>query len=100
MSTSYVFSFDSGYLTNALPEGDEYLDSALIKYYEDIFISVGQFGAFESSDLDLSYISRYHDATPVPDFVAESERDLQRKSGLATDVCYFLDYSFHADRSM
>jgi len=98
VSTSYVFFLGSEYLTNALPEGDQVLNSALVKDYEDIFISVNRFGTFESSDFDLSRISEYDDETPVPDYVAESERELRRKPGLATDVCYFLDYSFHADR--
>ena len=90
----------SRYLTNALPEGD--VDSALVREYEDIFIKVNNWGTFEDSDIEqngLRQYVEYVDGT-VPDFVAEFERELDSKPGLAPDVSCFLDHSFDADWSM
>ena len=84
---------------NALPEGDKPVDSGLVREYEDIFIKVKQWGTFESSDIERNGLRIYVDGT-VPDFVAEFERELHRKAGLAPEVCCFLDYSFDADGSM
>ena len=42
---------------------------------------------------------RISDRTPVPEFVAEFERKLDSKRGLALDVRCFLNYSFDADGS-
>jgi len=60
---------------------DKPLDSGLVREYEDIFIKVKQWGAFESSDIERNGLRIYVDGT-VPDFVAEFERELHRKAGL------------------
>jgi hypothetical protein len=84
------------YLTNALPEGQVFL-----RDYKDIFIKVKERGAFKSSDVEGNSIHICgDDGTPVPDFVAEFERELQSKAGLAPDTCCFPDYSFDANGSM
>jgi hypothetical protein len=87
-------------LTNTLPEGDKFLYSTLVKEYEDIFIKVKQWGAFESSDIERNGIHIFHDKTLVPDFVAKFEQELDSKPGLAPDVCCSFDYSFDSDGSM
>jgi hypothetical protein len=89
----------SGYLTNPLPEGDKPVDSGLVRDYEDIFIKVKNWGAFEGSDIERNGLHKYRDGT-VPDFVTEFERELDGKPCLASDVCCFLDCSFDADGSM
>ena len=79
-------------------EGDGLLDSTLVTEYEDIFIKVKEWGTFESSDIERNGIQICgDDGTQVPDFVAEFERELDIKPGLAPDVCCFLYYSFDAD---
>jgi hypothetical protein len=87
-----------GYLTNALPEGDEVPDSGLVREYEDIFIKVVESGAFESSDIERNGIRI--SKTLVPSFVVKFEQELDSKPGLAPDVCCFLDYSLDADGSV
>lgn len=44
-------------------------------------------------------MSRRNKAT-IPGFVAEFERELDSKPGLALDVCRFFDYPFDADGSV
>jgi hypothetical protein len=78
----------SGYLTNALPEGDGFLDSGLVREYEDIFINVVESGAFESSDIEWNGIRI--SKTLVPGFVVKFEQELNSKPGLAPDVCCVL----------
>lgn len=72
-----------------------------VKAYEDTFINVKEWGVFESSDIERNGIrmSRRNKAT-VPGFVAEFERELDSKPGLALDVCRFFDYPFDADGSV
>jgi hypothetical protein len=55
-------------------------------------------GAFESSDIERNGLHAY--VGTVPDFVAEFQRKLDGKPGLAPDVCCFLDHSADADRPM
>jgi hypothetical protein len=91
----------SGYLTNAPPEGDKAVDSGLVRDYGNILIKVKEWGVFEDSDIERNGIRMCsNNRTPVPDFVAKFERNLDSKPGLAPDVCCFLDYSFDADRSI
>jgi hypothetical protein len=71
-------------------EDDLVLDSNLLEEYNDFFIEVTKWGAFESSDIELSNV---WEATSVPDFVAEFEGKLDNKPGLAPDVRCFLDLS-------
>jgi hypothetical protein len=85
-----------GYLTNAPPEG---VGASLVKEYKDILIKVGEWGAFEASDIKRNDLDIFFHGT-VPDFVAKFERELDRKPGLAPDVCCLLDHTFDADRSM
>jgi len=59
---------------------------------------VNRWGSFEHSDIERNDIDVWDGTTP--NYVRKSERELERKPGLAPDVCYFLDYSFDADRSM
>ncbi len=82
VSTSYarLFALAQGI---ALPEGDEFVDSALVREYEDIFIKVKEWGAFESSDIERNNLRMYVDGT-VSDFVAKFERELQSKTGSGT----------------
>ena len=87
----------SGYLTNPLPEGDD-VDLGVLREYEDIFIKVKRWGAFEGSDIKGNGLRKY--VGTVPDFVAEFERKSDGKPGLAPDVCCFLDHSSDADGSM
>ena len=86
----------SGYLTNALPEGD---GLTLVREYEDIiFIKAKDWGAFESTDHSVRYwnfsdieqngLQLLVDGT-VQDFVAEFERESDSKPGLAPNVCCF-----------
>ena len=83
----------SGYLTSLLPEGNKSVE------YKDIFINVKRWGAFEGSDVERNGLKIYVNGT-VPDFVAEFERRLDEKPGLAPDVCCSLDHSFDADALM
>jgi hypothetical protein len=71
----------------------------LVRNYEDIFIKVKEWGAFEGSDIEGNGLREYGGGT-VPDFVADFERELDGKPRLASDVCCFLDYSFDTDESM
>jgi hypothetical protein len=90
-----------GFLTNALPEGDKPVDSGFVRECGDFFIKVNEWGALEESDIGKNRIYMCsEDGARVPDFVAELERKLAGKPGLAADVCCFLDYSFGADGSM
>lgn len=82
------FCPSSGYLTNALPEGDKSVDWGVVREYEDFFIKAKRWGAFEGSDIDGNSLGRNVDGT-VPDFVAEFERKLDGKPGLAPDMCVF-----------
>lgn len=78
---------------NALHEGNGFLDSALVREYEDIFIKVKEWRNFESSDIERNGIHICGDGgTPVPEFVAKLERELHSKVGLEPDVCCFFDY--------
>ncbi len=61
---------------------------------------MSQWGAFEDSDVERNNICIWRDTTPVPDYVANSELELERKPGLAPDVCYLFDYSSDVDWSM
>jgi hypothetical protein len=70
-----------------LREVTEILDSALVKKYEDIFIKVKERGTFQYSDIERNKI---HIRGTAPDFVAEFEQELDKKPGVAPDVCYFL----------
>jgi len=90
----------SGYLTNALHEGAKPVDSDLVQEYKNIFIKVNGWGSFEYSDIKENGLCQYDDRAIVPDFVAEFERKLDSKPGLASDVYCFLDHSFNADGSM
>ena len=89
----------SGYLTNTLSKDNRPVHHEFVEHYQDIFIKVKRWGAFESSDLDTNGLHIY-DEGPVPDFVAKFKQDLDNKPGLDPDVCCFLDYYFDADRSL
>jgi hypothetical protein len=66
--------------------------------YEDIFIKVKEWGAFDGSDIERSGIRMFSEGcAPVPDFVANLEQKLDSKPGLDPDVCFFLDHCFNAD---
>jgi len=80
-----------------LPEGARFLDSVLVRDYDDVFVIVNRWRAFESSDIERNNVRIWYDTTPVPDYVADSEEELERKPGLAPDVCYLFDYSSDAD---
>jgi hypothetical protein len=71
-----------------------------VKEYENIFIKVKEWDAFDDSDIERNGLREHRDWTPAPEFVSEFEQELDRKPGLATDVCCFLDYSFDVDGSM
>jgi hypothetical protein len=88
----------SGYLTNALSKDDRPVNLQFVQDYEDIFIKVKEWGAFERSDIDRNGLRIYVDGT-VPDFVAKFKQELDSKPGLDPDVCCFLDYCFDADGS-
>jgi hypothetical protein len=88
----------SGY-PNPLLEGGKPPDSDFVREYEDFFIKVKQWGAFEGSDIEGNGLRSNVHGT-VPDFVVEFERELDDKPGLDPDVCRFLDYSSDADGSM
>jgi hypothetical protein len=77
------------HLANTLPEDNRILNSDIFKGYEGIFIKLKTWRAFESSDTELN---RVHPAISVPGFVADFERTLDGKPGLACDV-RFLDLS-------
>ena len=83
----------SGYLTNALHEGDRPVNSDFGGEYQDIFINVKDWGAFDASDISRNGLRIYVDGV-VPDFVAKFEVELDSKPRLAPDVCCFLGYSF------
>jgi len=72
-----------------------------VKEYENIFIKVKEWDAFDDSDIERNGLREHRDVdgTPAPEFVSEFEQKLDRKPGLATDVCCFLDYSFDVDGS-
>jgi len=72
---------------NMLREAREILDSALVKEYEDIFIRVKMWRAFGFSDIERNKIHKFQ---TVPDFVAKFEHQLDKKPGVAPNVCYFL----------
>ena len=76
---------------NALLEGIGPISSALVTEYEDIFIKVEDWGTFRSSDIRRNGLYLYAPEDPVPDFVTERERELDREPGVAADVCRFLD---------
>jgi hypothetical protein len=76
----------SGYLTNTLRKAT-ILDSDLVIQYKDIFIKVKEWGVFQHSDLECNDI---HTCEEVPPFVAEFEQKLDKKPGVAPEVCYFL----------
>jgi hypothetical protein len=59
---------------------------------------VKAWGTFESSDIENNGLQM--PCNEVPEFVAEFEQKLDRKPGLAPDVCCFLDHSFDADGSI
>ncbi|KAH9983544.1 hypothetical protein BJV74DRAFT_849924, partial [Russula compacta] len=88
-----IVSLPAGAQTGAIvaSSSDTFINSDLVKGYEDFFITVERWGAFGSSDIGLNNIRKCH--TPVPGYVTKLEQELQRKPGLAPDVCYFLDYS-------
>jgi hypothetical protein len=93
-------SYDSfPYLTSAFPEGETLVDSDFVRRYEDIFINVNQWGAFEGSDIERNSLRECVHGR-VPDFVAKFERELDGKPRLDPDVCCFLDCSSNADGSM
>jgi hypothetical protein len=71
-----------------LQEGDEPVDSDLVQEYKHMFIKVNEWGSFEDSDIVRNGLRDC--GTRVPDFVAEFERKLDSKPGLASDVCRFL----------
>ena len=83
----------SGYLTNALHEGDKPVDWNLVREYQDIFINVKEWGAFGASDISRNGLRIYVD-DGVPDFVAKFEVEFDSKPSLAPDVCCFLGNSF------
>jgi hypothetical protein len=83
-----LFCPSSGNPTNPFLEGDRPVDSDLVREYADIFVRVEGWGGFESSDVEGNDLGRYVNGT-VPDFVAEFERKLDGKPGLAPDVCCF-----------
>ena len=66
------------------------LDSDLVREYRDTFVIVKKWDSFDSSYIDLNNIWEVNWA---PDFVAEFERMLDSKPGLAPDVRPFLDSS-------
>ena len=66
------------------------LDSDLVREYRDIFIIVKKWDSFGSSDEGLNNL---WEVDWAPDFVAEFERMLDSKPGLAPDVGSFLDLS-------
>ena len=86
------FASSSAYLMNALPEDDRSIDSGLVREYEDIFIRVKQWGAFEDSDIVRNDLCE-DGSQQKPDFVAELERKLDSEPGLAPDVCCFSLFS-------
>jgi hypothetical protein len=91
----------SGYLTNPLPEDDRLDGLGFVEDYEDIFITVTEWGAFQASDIERNWIRISSEGcTPAPDFVADLEQKLDSKPGLESDVCCFPDHSFDADESM
>lgn len=85
---------------NPLPEGDRSVGLGFVRDYEDIFIKVKKWGAFEVTDMWWNISGERERYTPVPDFVANLEQELDSKPGLDSDVCCFLDHSFYADEPM
>jgi hypothetical protein len=83
-----------------LPEAHKPVNSDLVIEYENLFIKVKEWDAFDDSDVERNGLCEYDDGIPVPEFVAEFEQKLDSKPGVAPDVCCFLDYSFDADGSM
>jgi hypothetical protein len=86
----------SGYLTNALSKDNRPLRDVFDEHYQDIFIKVKQWGAFEESDIEANGLHEYRDGT-LPDFVAKFNQELDSKPGLDPEVCCFLDHRFDAD---
>jgi hypothetical protein len=91
-------------VTNVRPEGffgpvPVPAEDKFVKEYKDIFIKVKPWGAFQGSDIELNGI-HMHSTRAVPDFVANFERELDSKPGVAHDVRCFLHHIFDADRSM
>jgi len=78
-------------LRNALRGVEEIRNSTLVKKYEELFISVKTWGAFEYSDIKLNKI---HSFQTVPGFVTEFEQELDKKPGVAPDVCYLFPWLF------
>jgi len=64
------------------------LDSDLVREYRDIFIKVKKWDSFDITDDGLNNV---WEVDWAPDFVAEFERMLDSKPGLAPDVGSFLD---------
>jgi hypothetical protein len=92
VSTPFISLHQLIILTHTLPEdaeGNNVLDSAFVKEYEDTFINVKEWGVFHNSDLELNDISGAMITTP--NFVTEFEGMLDRKPGLRLDVGCFLD---------
>ena len=81
-------------------EGDNPVKSGFVSEYKGGFLRVAEWGALEESDIRKNEIYTERGWGRDPDFVAELERELDRKPGLATKVCCFFDYSFDADGSM
>jgi hypothetical protein len=90
-SVEPVASAQIGKHVHALHED---VDSGLVQEYKDIFNKVKEWGSFEYFDIKRNGLRKYGDATRLCDFVAEFERKLDSKPGLASDVCCFLDHSF------
>jgi hypothetical protein len=82
-------------LTNMLPEdvNDELVYSDPIKTYQNIFIKVNNWGQFEQPDIQRNNKSEERNMATAPNFVANFERTLERKSRLVPDVRCFLDLS-------
>ena len=72
-------------------KGNNVLYSTLLNDYEDMFITVKQWQTFHYSDIDRNYIYDSTNRIPVPDFVTNFERMLDRKPGLRPDVGCILD---------
>ena len=76
--------------TDEYAEDKRSLDSDLVKEYRDIFIVVENWDSFDRLDMNLNNL---WEVDWSPDFVAEFERMLDSKPGLAPDVGSFLNSS-------